>query len=1017
MNSNKNSFLRIVFTLFLSFFFLTSGLSQYFGKNKVNYDQFNFKIYETPNFQIYHYLDDQEKIERFAQLSERWYLRHQAIFGDTFPKKNPMIIYNNHADFQQTTVIRSMLGVGTGGVTEGLKTRVVMPITPSNKETNHVLGHEMVHVFQYNMVKMSDSAGLRSISNVPLWMIEGLAEYLSVGSQDVKTAMWMRDAVNTGDIPTIKEMTKKPNKYFPYRYGHAMWAFITGHFGDGVIRPLLMGSAKIGIDKAMQRLLGYSADSISTLWANALKAQYAPYERTTEKAAGQVLFNKENAGQLNVAPAVSPDGKKMIFLSDKNVISINYFLADLEEGKIEREVVDAKRFGHVDNYSYLESAGTWSPDGQKYALTTFSKGDNKLMIYDVNKGKRVLLKGFDDLDAFNNPAWSPDGNHIVLTGLKSGQSDLYSYNLESEELTQLTNDDYSDLHPEYSPDGNIIVFISDRGPETDFEEVNFSSYYLSTYNLQSGEVKIHDIFPGANNTNPHFSPDGNSIYFVSDRDGVYNLYDYDLESGKVFQLSKFYTGISGITELSPAIDVSASSGEIVYILYNDDNYSMYKAGLQEFIRTEVNPDDLDFTAAQLPPATNRKNPVVDQNLARYPTRTESRFDMEPYQPKFSLEYVGSSGIGAGVSSFGTQMAGGVSLLFSDILKRNQLYTTLRVQGEIIDVGGQFVYLNSSSQLNWGASFSHIPYRYLNAFLRSDTLDLEEGQELPVNNLVYEEFRIFEDEIGLFGRFPLSKTLRFEGGISGTMYSYRIDSVNNYYSGGVRVGRNEQQVDAPESDYLARAYAAYVGDNSSFGLTSPLEGRRFRLQVDRTIGSRSYWGLLADYRKYFFVNPVSFAFRGMHYGRYGQKADRLYPMYIGYEYYVRGYNINSFRNNQCIGDDCLSSNQLQGNKIAVANAEIRLPFTGPKRLALIKSGFLFSDLVAFFDGGLAWRDYENVELKWDPDGEHRTPVFSSGLALRINLFNAVIVEPYYAFPFQHTHIDGGKFGIYLSAGGF
>jgi hypothetical protein len=591
------------------------------------------------------------------------------------------------------------------------------------------------------------------------------------------------------------------------------------------------------------------------------------------------------------------------------------------------------------------------------------------------------------------------------------------YNLATDELSQLTDDQYSDLHPEFSPDGNTIVFISDRGEETDFEEMIYSGYLLSTYNLETGNVETIDVFTDANNTNPHFSPDGSSIYFVSDRDGFFNLYDYSIDDGRVYKMSSFYTGISGITDLSPSIDVSSTTGEVVYILYSDDNYTLYKASPKQFLRTEVNPDNVDHSAAQLPPTIDRMASIVDQNLNRNPLRSEQNFEEEPYQPKFSLEYIGSSGIGVGVSSIGTQMAGGVSLLFSDILKRNQLMTTLRVQGELIDVGGQVMYINSNSQLNWGASFSHIPYRYLNAFLREDTISIEEGQELPVENLVYEEFRIFEDEIGIFGRYPLSKTLRFEAGLSGTMYSYRIDSINNYYSGGLRVGRNEQQVDAPDPDYLARTYVAYVGDNSSFGLTSPMEGKRFRFQVDRTIGSRSYWGILADYRRYFYANPVSFAIRGMHYGRYGQRADRLYPMYIGYEYYVRGYTINSFRNNQCVGGDCLSANQLSGNKIAIANAEIRLPFTGPQRLALIKSGFLFSDLVGFFDGGLAWRDTENIALQWDVHPEQRSPIFSSGLALRVNLFNAIIVEPYYAIPFQHTHIDGGTFGIYISAGGW
>ena len=217
-----------------------SSEAQYFGKNKVNYEVFDFKIYETPNFEIYHYLEDEEEVKNFAQLCERWYRRHQQVFLDTLDKKNPIILYNNHPDFQQTTVTGGLIGIGTGGFTEGYRKRVVMPYSASNRETNHVLGHELVHVYQYNMFKESDSLGLRSTRNVPIWMIEGLAEYLSIGRSDVKTAMWMRDAVMQGDLPTLKDMSRNPQQYFPYRYGHVFWSYMTGLYGDGIIRPLVI---------------------------------------------------------------------------------------------------------------------------------------------------------------------------------------------------------------------------------------------------------------------------------------------------------------------------------------------------------------------------------------------------------------------------------------------------------------------------------------------------------------------------------------------------------------------------------------------------------------------------------------------------------------------------------------------------------------------------------------------------------------------------------------------------------
>jgi hypothetical protein len=268
---------KVVIGFVAFFIFSISGYSQYFGTNKVNYEVFDFKLYETPNFKIYHYIENQEKLENFALLSEQWYKRHQGIFLDTLDNKNPIILYNNHADFQQTTAVQSMIGVGTGGVTEGYRKRLIMPISPSNRETSHVLGHEMAHVYQYNLFKQLDSLGLRSVNSVPIWMIEGLSEYLSQGRSHEKTAMWMRDAVAQDDIPTFKQMSREPHNYFPYRYGHVFWTYITGLYGDGIIRPLLIETGKKDYKKALEYLTGQSADTLSSMWATYLKNTHTPY--------------------------------------------------------------------------------------------------------------------------------------------------------------------------------------------------------------------------------------------------------------------------------------------------------------------------------------------------------------------------------------------------------------------------------------------------------------------------------------------------------------------------------------------------------------------------------------------------------------------------------------------------------------------------------------------------------------------------------------------------------------------
>ena len=250
ITKNKNikisliSPLRVYFVvLFILFSFIASA--QYFGRNKPGYKIFDFKVFETPHFEIYHYLENDTVLNKLAQLSEQWYDMHKTIFPDTFLNRNPLIIYSNHGDFQQTTAVNSMIGVGTEGVTEYLKNRVVMPVLKSNHQTDHVLGHELVHAFQYNLVRAADSVSMVYLRNLPLWMVEGMAEYMSIGSVDAHTAMWMRDALINNDFPTLQQMTKS-SEYFPYRYGQAFWAFVTKVWGDTIIIPLFTETAKMG---------------------------------------------------------------------------------------------------------------------------------------------------------------------------------------------------------------------------------------------------------------------------------------------------------------------------------------------------------------------------------------------------------------------------------------------------------------------------------------------------------------------------------------------------------------------------------------------------------------------------------------------------------------------------------------------------------------------------------------------------------------------------------------------------
>src|SRR5690606_38358612 len=130
----------------------TNVQAQYFGQNKMRYKSLKFYVYETPHFNLHYYLENDSAVRCIAKEAEVWYELHQQVARDTFLRKNPIIMYSNHPEFQQTTAIQGEISVGTGGVTEAFKSRVVFPMMQINQQTRHVLGHELVHAFQYRVL-------------------------------------------------------------------------------------------------------------------------------------------------------------------------------------------------------------------------------------------------------------------------------------------------------------------------------------------------------------------------------------------------------------------------------------------------------------------------------------------------------------------------------------------------------------------------------------------------------------------------------------------------------------------------------------------------------------------------------------------------------------------------------------------------------------------------------------------------------------------------------------------------
>jgi hypothetical protein len=1008
---------------------LTTGVeraaAQYFGKNKAQYETFDFEVLETPHLSVYHYMPDTSAI-LFGRQAERWYSHHQRFFKDTIDQRNPLVLYNNHADFQQTAIVSSNLSPATSGVTEGLKNRVVMPMLFSRKETHHVLGHELVHAFQYHLAKEHDSLSVRRMSRQPLWLIEGMAEYLSLGRHDPHTAMWMRDAVLHDDVPSLQEMTRQPGRYFPYRYGHAFWAFLTGitELGDDLVRPFFVTSGQYGYRRALDTLLRIGPDSLSGLWEKALQQQYRPLMEDTTAPVGDTLAGPAQGGDNNLSPVVSPDGKKVVFLSDKSAIDINLYLARTETGRVVKKLSrELQLRSDIDDYSFARSAGTWSPNSRFFAFTTYQEGETRLVVVNAQNGKvdrEIVLEG---VPSFAHPAWSPDGERIAVSGLRHGQSDLYVHELASGETRQLTHDPRSALQPAWSPDGQRLVYARERSDSADLRQADWEAYEMVVYDTRTGRRNVLEILPGANNLNPQFGPEGRSIYFLSDAHGFRDLYEIELETGRLYRRTHFFTGISGFSTLSPAFSVARANGQVVYSLYRRRRYTVMQAPLDSFPREEMAPGAVDRRPALLPPFQVQSPERLVETPQEEPLPSPLAFEEKAYQGGFGLSRLGPFGAGVATGPFGTGVQGGISGYFTDMLNYHQLFASVRVSGRLVDAAAQATYINRKQQLNWGASLSHIPYRRFFYGFDLDTSTLD-GVPVAQEQFIREELRIFQEQAGLFTRYPFSRHLRVEAGLNLGYYHFRLDSVTQVFANGAFVEQTREQIDAPyESYFQAQGYGALVGDQSEFGLTGPLLGRRFRLEASRWFLEDNYTQLLADYRRYFYPRPYALAFRGMFVGRYGRGADQVSPFFIGSDYFVRGYQPN-FNQQQARDrrDDALL-NELIGSRMAVANAEVRLPFTGPEELAVIPSQTLFTTLFGFADAGAAWgrtlttfAPFAGEQTGAPSTFSEVDPIVSSGLGLRVNAFGAIVLEGYAAAPFQRQG-KGLQFGFLLTNGGF
>ncbi len=1035
----------------------------YFGQNHVQFRQYRWQVLKTEHFDI-HYYPELEAVARLTgQMAERTYARLHVVFNHEFRERKPILIYGSRNEFAQNNVIGDP-GEGTGGVTDALRQRNMFFFSGDMKQGEHVLAHEMVHVFQYDIfAKGSAGGGLQQLSQVgpPLWFMEGMAEYLSIGPGHVYTDAIMRDAALNGNLPSIEAMTRRPDQYFPYRFGESFWAYVGNRWGDEVIGEIMQAAPALGIERSFRRFTGIDLEDLGDEWKEQVQTTYLPQVPTLERPrrSASALLNPRRTGGLApiyVAPALSPDGRTIAFISLGSLLRgevfFDLYLADANTGKRLARLTKSALDADFEELRWGYSQGSFSPDGRLFAFTAQRGGKDVLYIHDIRRN-RTLRRLDTPITQMHSPSWSPDGRRIVFAGMSGGSSDLYTIDVDGRNLQRLTTDVLGDLQPQWSPDGRYIAFASERGPQSDTTTLKWGEWQISVYDFESGTI---EVLPGqeGKNLNPMWAPDGQSIAFVSDRTGIPQIFLYDRTDTKHYQLTRYVGGVLSVTEHSPAITWARGADKLAFTYHDNGEFAIWsildpralkkepfvaatpsvvalapvdtakerRAGALASIAAIARAQSESMAAAR-PPVPERRRGVylgaggwrIGSSLPASSGRAISvaamldsaqmalpdvaSFSTERYRGKLTPEYVSTPQVGYAQDNFGRGVYGATTIVLSDMVGDRRLTIAGGVNGRLSEAQVYLMYNQLGGRTQWGAGVQQFPFFFLSGFQQA------QAGNIVVQNQEISRF-IQRTAVGM-ASYPLNRFTRVEYGASLNNIDRSLLYVSQAFdlSSGFGSGFFVDSIVNAESLNYAAPYVALVSDNALIGATGGIYGRRYRLQLEYTRGSVRWMNYSADLRRYdaLIFSYLTFATRFSANISAGPDETQ-FPKYIGRPDFFRGYDRESYSGANCglstSDPSQCSAVQLLGSRVMYANAELRFPLVRRFDLGLLPISLPPVDGLFFYDMGVAWSRGQTLHLSRPSNYDFATdryPLRSYGFGIRLNLFNIALVRWDYSIP--------------------
>ncbi|MDT8435970.1 MAG: BamA/TamA family outer membrane protein [Gemmatimonadota bacterium] len=947
------------------------------SRNRVQYRPRDFRIIETAHFDIYFYEEEREAAVQAARMAERIYGRLSRILDHEFARRKPIILYASQTDFQQTNVLGGHVDESTGGVTESLRDRVLLPLTGSWAEFEHVLGHEIVHAFQFDILRrgvVEQSAS--PFAFVPsLWFMEGMAEYLSVGRIDAKTSAWMRDATLSGYLRTIEEMDRF-HDFLSYRFGQSLWNWIGARWGDEAIGLLLKRAGALGIRGAFERTLGIGLEDLTREWHDAVRAAHVPSIRragdvrtVARRVTDHALPTGRASSPSYIAPALSPDGTRLVYLSDRAHDLHGFFdlwVADVETGRPLRRLAAAARSGSFESLRYLTSAAEWAPDGRRVAFVAAAGGRDALIVADAETGE-VVSRWTPDLNGIQSPTWSPDGRRIAFTGLRGGISDLYAWEVGTDRLERLTADRFSQLHPAWSPDGRLLAYATDDTPESDFERLVFGPLRIAILDPATGEKSLLPGQEGGTAIDPAWSPDGSVVAYLATRAGAFDVYLHDRGAGRTTRLTHSLTGAMGEGALltSPGLTWARAADRLAFSYFEDAGFNIYvadrpteKAGPagapgstptaadqvgrirlverrgdggggaadgggvvdgdgargdggepSSFYRADggFRRSDLggDGEALAVAAAEDPRSVRALLDSASLALPDTAAFTSRDYTARLSPDIVGRPTIGAQVGGFFGNSVSGGSFVSLSDM-----------------LGNHNLWIAAAVQGSFDDAQVFTSYTYLKNRVNLGVSFRQfpffrffgrRSGEVPGRPGSVGQFELFQRDqfrsVGILAQAPLSSFARFDFGLEAS--SIQTDLVLRGFDA-TRGDGFTTVLDGPTRAFLVPTIA-YVFDNSLPGFTGAVAGRRLRLGASLSAGDLNLADLTADLRHYTpLPGSLVFAQRLLSFTRVGTTAGddaEEFTFAWGGPYFLRGYDLGSFEL-----DECVASRERSGSDL-------------------------------------------------------------------------------------------------------